>query len=209
MNIEVKNSIKSIDYNKSIEILEKRVQDVYTGKKNELLWLLEHKSVYTAGASSKDADLLDKKINVVKTNRGGKHTFHGKGQKVIYFVLNLNKRGKNIRKFVKIIEETIIQTLRKYNINSFSDRKNIGIWTHDNKKIKKIGAIGIKIKKWIAYHGFSLNINNKLEEYKKIIPCGIKDKGITNLELLKKQNYNDLKNEIVLNFMKNLEKQAF
>ena len=209
MNIDIKKSTKPVKYTEAIKFLEKRLMSVKQDKSNELIWILQHPSIFTAGKRYNEKEILDKKIKLIKTSRGGKVTWHGPGQLICYFVIDLNKRGKDIRKFVKIIEETIIQTLRKYNINSFSDRKNIGIWTYDNKKIKKIGAIGIKIKKWIAYHGFSLNINNKLEEYKKIIPCGIKDKGITNLELLKKQNYNDLKNEIVLNFMKNLEKQAF
>ena len=209
MNIDIKKSTKPVKYTEAIKFLEKRLMSVKQDKSNELIWILQHPSIFTAGKRYNKKEILDKRIKLIKTSRGGKVTWHGPGQLICYFVIDLNKRGKDIRKFVKIIEETIIQTLRKYNINSFSDRKNIGIWTYDNKKIKKIGAIGIKIKKWIAYHGFSLNINNKLEEYKKIIPCGIKDKGITNLELLKKQNYNDLKNEIVLNFIKNLEKQAF
>ena len=209
MAIDIKKSTKPAKYIDAIAFLEKRVVDLKEKKSNELIWILEHASIFTAGKKSHKNEILDKKIKLIQTLRGGKITWHGPGQLICYFVIDLNKRGKDIRKFVKIIEDTIVQTLKKYNINSFSDRKNIGIWTYDNKKIKKIGAIGIKIKKWIAYHGFSLNINNKLEEYKKIIPCGIKDKGITNLELLKKQNYNDLKNEIVLNFIKNLEKQAF
>ena len=209
MNIDIKKSTKPVKYTGAIKFLEKRLMSVKQDKSNELIWILQHPSIFTAGKRYNEKEILDKKIKLIKTSRGGKVTWHGPGQLICYFVIDLNKRGKDIRKFVKIIEETIIQTLRKYNINSFSDRKNIGIWTYDNKKIKKIGAIGIKIRKWIAYHGFSLNINNKLEEYKKIIPCGIKDKGITNLELLKKQNYNDLKNKIVLNFIKNLEKQAF
>ena len=201
MNIEVKNSIKSIDYSKSMEILEKRVQDVYTGKKNELLWLLEHKSVYTAGASSKDADLLDKKINVVKTNRGGKHTFHGKGQKVIYFVLNLNKRGKNIRKLITNIELCIIDILKEYRIESYPDKQNIGIWVGHKRNSKKIAAIGIKVKKWIAYHGFALNICNNLSKYNKIIPCGIKNKGITSLKELGINNYTNIDKLIINKFL--------
>ena len=111
MNIEVKKSTKPVDYKKSMLILEQRVIDVYKGKKKELLWILEHKNVYTAGSSSKKEDLIDKKIDVIKTNRGGKHTYHGKGQKVVYFVLDLNKRSKNIRKLVNNIETCIINIL--------------------------------------------------------------------------------------------------
>ncbi len=203
MKIEVKISIKPIDYIKSMEILEQRVSDVYLGKKDELLWLLEHNSVYTAGTSSKNEDLLDKNINVIKTNRGGKHTFHGPGQKVVYFVLNLNKRKKDIRKLVTKIENCIINVLKEYNIESYPDKKNIGIWVGKSKKSKKISAIGIKVKKWIAYHGFSLNINNDLTQYDKIIPCGIKNKGITSL---KRSGINDYKNinKIIVNEFLNI-----
>ncbi len=201
MNIEVKNSIKSSDYSKSMKILEKRAQDVYAGKKNELLWLLGHKSVYTAGASSKDSDLLDKKINVVKTNRGGKHTFHGRGQKVIYFVLNLNKRGKDIRKLITNIELCIIDILKEYRIESYPDKQNIGIWVGNKSNSKKIAAIGIKVKKWIAYHGFALNICNNLSKYNKIIPCGIKNKGITSLKELGINNYTNIDKLIINKFL--------
>ena len=116
MNIEVINSIKSVDYTKSMKILEKRVHDVHLGKKDELLWILEHNSVYTAGTSSKNVDLLDKNLKVIKINRGGKYTYHGPGQKVVYFVLNLNKREKDIRKLVNKIEECIMDVLNEYNI---------------------------------------------------------------------------------------------
>ena len=204
MNIEVKNSVKSIDYTKSMKILEKRAHDVFLGKKDELLWVLEHYPVYTAGASSKSIDLLDKKIKVIKTNRGGKHTFHGPGQKVVYFVLNLNKREKDIRKLINKIEKCIMEILNEYKIKSYPDRKNIGIWIKRKNKIEKISAIGIKVKKWIAYHGFSININNNLEDYKKIIPCGIKNKNVTNLINIKNQNYSKLKDKIIYNFTKNL-----
>jgi len=205
MNIDVKTSIKPVDYDESMKILERRIIDVFDGKKKELLWILEHNPVYTAGTSSKQSDLLDKNIKVIKTNRGGKHTYHGPGQKVVYFVINLNKRKKDIRKFLNVIENTIIETLKKYNINSFSDRKNVGIWVKKNNKIKKVAAIGIRVKKWVAYHGFSLNINNNLDSYKKIIPCGIKDKGITNLKSIKNQNYDNIHNKIIKNFIKYLE----
>jgi len=201
MNIEVKNSTKSIDYNKSMKILEKRVQDVYVGKKDELLWVLEHKPVYTAGVSSKNADLLDKKINIIKTNRGGKHTFHGKGQKVIYFVLNLNKRGKDIRKLITNIELCIVDILKEYKIESYPDKKNIGIWVGQKKNSKKIAAVGIKVRKWIAYHGFALNVYNDLSKYNKIIPCGIKNKGITNLKELGIKNYKNINKLIIKKFL--------
>ena len=201
MDIEVKTSVKPVDYNKSIKILEKRVNDLVSGKKGELLWILEHKTVYTAGSSSSSKDLISKKTTVIKTTRGGKHTIHSPGQKVIYFVLDLNKRGKNIRKLVNKIETCIINILKEYNVNSYADSKNIGIWINKNNKIQKISAIGIRVKKWIAYHGFSINVNNDLSLYKKIIPCGIKDKGITSLEKIGVKDFKNIENVIKRNFL--------
>ena len=209
MNIDIKNSTKPIKYSDAIEFLEKRVNEVKQNKSYELIWILEHPSIFTAGKRYVKNEILDKNIKLFKTERGGKITWHGPGQLICYFVIDLNKRNKDIRKFVQLIELTIIETLKKYKINTFSDRKNIGIWINKNKKIKKVAAIGIKIKKWIAYHGFSLNINNDLSEYKKIIPCGIKDKGITNLKLVKDQNYKKIKDDIILNLIKNLKKKVF
>ena len=209
MNVDIKKSTKLVNYAEAIDFLEKRLIEVNKKKSNELIWVLEHPSTFTAGVSYNKNEILDKKINLIKTNRGGKITWHGPGQLLCYFVIDLNKRKKDIRRFITLIEKTIIQTLKKYKINSFSDRKNIGIWVNDKNKTKKIGAIGIKIKKWIAYHGFSLNINNSLHQYKKIVPCGIKDKEVSNLKLIKNQNYMKIKDEIVLNFIKNLEKKVF
>ena len=201
MNIEVKNSEKPVDYIKSIQILEKRVDDVLEGKKNELLWIIEHNPVYTAGTSSKSEDLLDKKIKVIKTNRGGKHTYHGPGQKVVYFVLNLNNREKDIRKFITKIENCIINVLEEYKIKSFPDKKNIGIWVNKNNNKMKIAAIGIRVKKWVAYHGFSLNISNDLNMYKGIIPCGIKDRSLTSLKDLGIKKYDDINKIIIKKFL--------
>jgi len=201
MKIEVKNSVKPVDYLKSMQILEQRTKDVLLGKKGELLWIMEHKSVYTAGISSKSEELLDKKLRVIKTNRGGKLTYHGPGQKVVYFVLNLNKREKNIRKLVNKIEYCIIDILKEYKIKSFPDRKNVGIWVGNKNNSMKIAAIGIRIKKWIAYHGFSINVSNDLSKYKKIIPCGIKDKKITSLKEIGKSNYKNIEEIIIKKFL--------
>ena len=201
MNIEVKNSVKPIDYLKSMKILEKRVNDVFLGNKDELLWIIEHYPVYTAGINSKKTDLLDKNLNIIKTNRGGKYTYHGPGQKVVYFVLNLNKRGKDIRKLVSKIENCIMQILKEYKIKSYADKKNIGIWVGNKNNSMKIAAIGIRVKKWIAYHGFSLNISTDLSVYKGIIPCGIKNKGITSLKNLGTNNYNNINQVIIKNFL--------
>ena len=201
MNIEVKNTHKLIDYTDSMKILEKRVKDVFRKEKGELLWILEHKTVYTAGTSSKEEDVLDKNLKIVKTNRGGKHTLHSPGQKVIYFVLNLNKRKKDIRVLVQKVEKCIIEILKEYKIKSYSDRKNVGIWVGNPKNLMKIAAIGIRVKKWVAYHGFSLNVNNDLSMYKKITPCGIRDKGITSLEEMGIKNFHNIDKVIIEKFL--------
>ena len=209
MIIEIKKSIKPIKYENAISFLEKRLSEIHAKEKGELIWVLEHEEVYTAGTSYKNTELLDKSIKLIKTNRGGKITYHGPGQLVFYFVIDLNKREKNIRKLISSIENTIINTLKEFKINSFADRKNIGIWhkrkINNKTKIEKIAAIGIKVKKWIAYHGFAININNNLDVYKKIIPCGIKDKEITNLIKIKKQKYNFISNILIKNFLKEIK----
>ena len=205
MNIEIKKSKKPIEYNKAIEYLENRVLQVYSSKARELIWLLEHPSVYTAGSRFNKNDILDDSINLIKTKRGGKITWHGPGQLVFYFVIDLNNRKKDIRNFISLIENTIIETLKEFEIKSQSDKKNIGIWVQSRNEIKKIAAIGIRIKRWIAYHGFSININNDLNNYKKIVPCGIKDKKVTNLISIKKQNYEKLSEKILNNLINNLK----
>ena len=205
MNIDVKKSTKPVNYKDAIDYLENRVIEINIGKSKELIWLLEHPSIFTAGTSYKSSDVIDKSINLVKTSRGGKITWHGPGQLICYFVIDLNKRGKDIRKFTKLIENSIIDTLNNFNINSISDRKNIGIWVNSGKELKKVAAIGFRVKKWIAYHGFSININNNLNEYKKIVPCGIKDKGITNLKEIKNQDYTNISKEILNNLFKYLK----
>tara|TARA_B100000029_G_scaffold364293_1_gene357481 strand:- start:732 stop:1349 length:618 start_codon:yes stop_codon:yes gene_type:complete len=201
MNIEVKNSVKPIDYVESMKILEQRVIDVFEGNKDEFLWIIEHNPVYTAGVSASNEDLLDKRIKLIKTNRGGKCTYHGPGQKVVYFVLNLNKRKKDIRKLINNIEICIMDILLEYKIKSNADKKNIGIWVGKKNNLKKIAAIGIKVKKWIAYHGFSLNISNDLSAYNKIVPCGIKNKGVTSLKEMGINNYNDVDEIIKKKFL--------
>jgi len=205
MKIEIKKSTKPVEYKEAIDCLEKRLVQINQKKETELIWILEHPSIYTAGTSYNENEILDKSINVIKTNRGGKITYHGPGQTICYFVIDLNKRKKDIRKFTTTIENTIIQTLKEYQINSFNDRDNIGIWVNHENKIKKIAAIGIKVSRWIAYHGFAINVNNNLENYNKIIPCGIKNKSVSNLKLIKDQNYDELNNKIINNFIKNLE----
>tara|TARA_B110000467_G_C18160950_1_gene389589 strand:+ start:5 stop:625 length:621 start_codon:yes stop_codon:yes gene_type:complete len=205
MNIEIKKSIKPIKYDEAIKFLEQRLIDINSDKKGDLIWILEHEEVYTAGTSYKEEEILNKNINLIKTNRGGKITYHGPGQLICYFVINLKKRDKNIRKFITLIEKTIIESLFEYNIKSFGDPKNIGIWINDKNNIKKVAAIGFKVSKWIAYHGFAINININLSKYKNIIPCGISDKGVINLKEINNQNYSSLSDVIIDNFIRNLE----
>ena len=205
MNIEIKKSIKPIKYDEAMKFMENRLLRINSNKSKELIWILEHEDIYTAGASSQENEIIDKSINLIKTNRGGKITYHGKGQLICYFVIDLKKRKKDIRKFISTIEKTIIDTLKFYNIDTFSDKKNIGIWYKDENTTKKVAAIGVRVSKWIAYHGFSLNINNDLKKYDAIIPCGITDKGITNLKNIKNQNYKGVENKLIENFILNLE----
>ena len=205
MKIEIKKSKKPVKYIKAIEYLEKRLSLLKEKKAPELIWILEHENVFTGGSSYNEKDILDKSIKVIKTNRGGKITCHNSGQLICYFLIDLNNRKKDIKKFINLIEKIIIRTLSEYKIKSFNDPKNIGIWVNHENQIKKIAAIGIRVSKWIAYHGFSINIRNNISDYKKIIPCGIKDRGITNLKLIKNQNYNDISNKIIKNFVKYLK----
>ena len=199
--MEVKISKKPVDYNKSMKILEQRVEDVYLSRKDELLWILEHNVTYTSGTSGNDIDVIDKNLNIIKTNRGGKITVHSPGQKIVYFVINLNKRGKDIRKLVRKVENCIIKILSNYNVKTYSDAKNIGIWLSIKGKEKKVAAIGIKVKKWIAYHGFSINIKNDLNLYNKIIPCGIKDKGVINIFKFNKKKCKNINKVITQEFL--------
>ena len=206
MSIEIKKSEKPVIYEDAKKMMEERLLNVDQNKSNELIWTLEHPDIYTAGTSYNESDILDKSIKILETNRGGKITYHGPGQLICYFVIDLKKRKKDIRNFITIIEKTIIDTLQFFNIKTFSDKENIGIWYKDNEQTKKVAAIGVRISKWIAYHGFSINICNNLEKYKAIIPCGIKDKGITNLKQIKDQDYNELDKKLVEVFISNLNK---
>ena len=204
MNIEIKKSIKPINYFDAINILEQRLEDLHNSIDKELIWILEHNEIFTAGTSYKESEILDNSIDLIKTNRGGKITCHAPGQLICYFVLDLRKK-KDIRKFISCIEKTIIETLKEYEIETFSDKDNIGIWHKKNNSIDKVAAIGVRVKKWIAYHGFAININNNLEQYKKIIPCGIVDKGVTNLISISNNDYSNLDKSLVEKFISNLE----
>ena len=204
MSIEIKRSIKPVEYNKAIELLEKRLQEINDNRSKELIWFLEHNEIYTAGTSFTKNDILDKSIKVIKTSRGGKITHHSPGQLICYFVIDLKKRNKDIRKFIMSLESSIIETLKEFNIDGNSDRKNIGIWINHNNEDKKIAAIGIRVRKWIAYHGFSINIKNNLNNFNKIIPCGIKNKKVISLNDISKINYRKFTNILEKKLIKNL-----
>ena len=203
MNIEIKKSVKPVNYIDAVNFMEERLEQIFKKSEKELIWTLEHEEIYTAGTSYSKTDILDNSIKIIETNRGGKITCHGPGQLICYFVLDLRNK-KDIRKFINSIEKTIIETLKIFNIETFADDDNVGIWHNENNKINKVAAIGVRVKKWIAYHGFAINIDNNLNQYKKIIPCGIKDKGITNLREIKNKDYSKLKDLLIEKFISNL-----
>ena len=200
MDIEFKISKKPIKYKKALKLLEKRVDQVRKGGR-ELVWFLEHPTTYTAGIRSKETEILDKSIKVIKVNRGGKITLHNPGQQIVYFVINLNKRKKDIRNLVRQIENIIIKFLEIYEVKSYSDKKNIGVWVGE----KKIAAIGIRVKHWVAYHGFSINIKNNLNDYNRIIPCGLNNKKITSL-VNEKKSPSEIKKNLKKIFFKHISK---
>ena len=202
MSIEIKISKKRISYKKAMLYLNKRVEEVKNGKNRELLWILEHPTIYTAGVSYNKKEILDKRIKVIQSNRGGKITLHNPGQKIIYFVIDLNKRKKDIRKLINTLENSIINFLKIFKIQSQKDKKNIGIWVNN----KKIAAIGIRVSRWIAYHGCSINISNDLSQYLKIIPCGLSNKKITSILIEKGVNPKNYENKLANIFIKNINK---
>ena len=205
MNIEIKKSTKPIKYHDAISQLEARLELVSKNEDKELIWILEHDPIFTAGSSFSANDIIDKSIEIYQTNRGGKITYHGPGQLMFYFVIDLRNRKKDIRKFISVIENSIIETLQEFKIESHADKKNIGIWFNNKGKMEKIAAIGIRVSKWIAYHGFCLNIKNDLNPYKKIIPCGISDKKVTSLSKISKVKFNKIEKILINKFISNLK----
>ena len=201
MPIEIKKSQNPVKYEDAISFMEDRLKDIDLKKVDDLIWVLEHNHIYTSGTSYNENEIIDKSINIIKTNRGGKITYHGPGQLICYFVIDLKKGKKDIRKFISVIEKSIIETLSLYDIETFADKENIGIWYNDNSTIKKVAAIGVRVSKWIAYHGFSININNDLKKYDAIIPCGIKDKGITSLKEMGINDYLKIDQIIIKKFL--------
>ena len=205
MSIEIKKSTKPVKYNDAITQLEERTKLVSKNEHKELIWILEHEPIFTAGSSFSENDIIDKSINIYQTNRGGKITYHGPGQLMFYFVIDLRNKKKDIRKFISIIENSIIETLKEFKIECHADRENIGIWFNNKGKLEKIAAIGVRVSKWIAYHGFCLNINNDLKPFKKIIPCGISDKKVTNLRKISKLKFNKIDEILINKFISNLK----
>ena len=205
MNIEIKKSTKPVKYNDAITHLEARSKLVSENEGKELIWILEHEPIFTAGKGFSENDIIDKSINIYETNRGGKITYHGPGQLIFYFVIDLRKKKKDIRKFITVIENSIIETLKEFKIECQADRENIGIWFNNKGKLEKIAAIGVRVSKWIAYHGFCLNINNDLDPFKKIVPCGISDKKVTNLKNISKIKFDKIDDILINKFISNLK----
>ena len=200
MSIEIKISKKRFSYKKAMLFLNKRVDEVKLGRNKELIWILEHPKTFTAGVSYNGKDIIDKRIKIIKTNRGGKITLHNPDQKIVYFVINLNNRKKDIRKLIDAIENSIIEFLKIYKINAKKDKRNIGIWV----KKRKIAAIGLRVSRWIAFHGCSINISNNLREYLKIIPCGLDNKKVTSINNEKKLKPIKYEKKLANIFIKNI-----
>jgi lipoyl(octanoyl) transferase len=192
-NIEFKISPDPIPFETALAFMQQRVEDIIAGTANQLIWLLEHPPVYTAGISAKDEDLLNKtEIPIFKTNRGGKYTYHAPGMKIIYVMLDLKKffhhASPDVSKFVEFLENWVITVLQEYGIKGEIKKGRVGIWVETAGTEKKIAALGIKLKKWISYHGIAINVNPDLTGFNNIIPCGIKDFGVTSIaEILRTQ----------------------
>ena len=188
--IEIKISNNQINYEDAVKYMESRVDDISKNQSQELLWFLNHNHIFTQGTSASEEEILDSNlIKIIKTNRGGKTTYHGPGQRIVYFMLNLNNKKKDVRKFITIIENSLISFLAQYNIEAQAFKDRVGIWVTKSNNItfdkeKKIGAIGLRIKKWITYHGLSFNINPDLKYYNYIHSCGLKDYQNTSMEEL-------------------------
>lgn len=179
--MEIRTSDQTVDYETALEVMESRVADIRAGTKDELLWFLEHPSLYTAGTSAKAEDLLDAQFPVFETGRGGQYTYHGPGQRVAYVMLDLKKRQHtpDIKKYVWQLEEWIIRSIAEFGIEGKRICGRVGIWVDTPGGEKKIAAIGVRVRHWVTYHGISININPDLSHFDGIVPCGISDSGVT------------------------------
>jgi len=174
-----------VRYVDALERMEERNRAIAAGEADELIWMLEHPPVYTAGTSAADDELLDPRFEVVKAGRGGRYTYHGPGQRVGYVMLDLTKRGKDVRCFVHAIEGWVIAALQEFGVESWRAEGRVGIWTKDiDGREAKIGAIGVRIRRWVTMHGFSINIDPDLSHFTGIVPCGIDEFGVTSLKRL-------------------------
>jgi lipoyl(octanoyl) transferase len=174
-----------VPYAEALAVMEARNQAVAAGEAAELIWLLEHPPVYTAGTSADPAELVDPRFEVVDAGRGGRYTYHGPGQRIGYLVLDLNKRGKDVRCFVHAIEGWVIATLARFGVESWRAEGRVGIWTRDiDGSEAKIGAIGVRVRRWVTMHGFSVNLDPDLSHFGGIVPCGISEYGVTSMARL-------------------------
>lgn len=190
MNIDWIITPGLVDYETAVATMEARVEDIIQGKAAEAVWLLEHPPLYTAGTSAVDSDILHSTdFPVYQTGRGGKYTYHGPGQRVVYVMLDLKKRGQmDLRKFVYKLEAWIIAALKKLDIEATANPERIGLWVKDQHNIEaKIAAIGVRVRQWVTFHGAAINLNPDLSHFNAIIPCGIHDLGVTSIYQLGKK----------------------
>ena len=215
MTIEIKKQYNLVDYETAVKFMQLRVNQIFNKSKNEIIWFLNHDHIYTQGTSANKNEILKKnQIRIIKTNRGGKTTYHGPGQRIVYFMIDLNNRKKDIRKFVNIIEKSLIDFLKNYQIDSATYKERVGIWVtgKNGKKFnkeEKIGAIGLRLKNWVTYHGLSFNIKPKMENYKFIDACGLKNFRNTSLHELDinitEENFDKQFTQIFLKNLRNLK----
>ncbi len=183
-DIDWQLSTELVPYPDSLAAMEARAADISAGKASELIWLLEHPPLYTAGTSADPDELLDPRFPVFQAGRGGRYTYHGPGQRVGYVLLNLNKRGKDVRIFVDSLEGWMIAALAELGVEAWRAPGRIGIWTNDNGKEAKIGAIGVRVRRWVTFHGFSINVDPDLSHFSGIVPCGLPEFEVTSLARL-------------------------
>jgi lipoyl(octanoyl) transferase len=190
--LEWRREAAPVPYTRALAEMEARNQAVASAEAMELVWLLEHPPVYTAGTSADPAELVDPRFEVVEAGRGGRYTYHGPGQRVGYLVLDLAKRGKDVRCFVHAIEGWVIATLGDFGIEAWRAEGRVGIWTRDVDGAEaKIGAIGVRVRRWVTMHGFSVNLAPDLTHFGGIVPCGIAEYGVTSLAKLGLQVSNE------------------
>jgi len=183
--IEWRRSAEPVPYRAALAEQQARNEAIAAGAAGELIWLLEHPPVYTAGTSSVAHEVLDARFEVVETGRGGRHTYHGPGQRVGYVLLDLDKRGRDVRRFVHSLEAWVIATLADFGVKAWAVPDRIGIWTRDSDGGEaKIGAIGVRVRRWVTMHGFAVNLDPDLSHFTGIVPCGIADYGVTSLARL-------------------------